>query len=489
MLIAILSGVLIGVGGTQVGIVLIAGCLLVASFFISVQLTFWALLVATFVLVGPVQYFGRIGKIFWLPYLLGLLLFARAAISMFFAPKLSRSGGGKLSPVEAPLILFAVILVASTVLNLSPLLQVLLAAKEYFFLWGAWFVVMGGIVTVRSLDRLWGWMPWFLLLQLPAVLYQRFVIATGRQGAASWDAVVGLFGGDPDGGGASGAMAMCSVIAIAFAITHWRRQLVSGWMVLLTGGLGLATIMLAEVKVAIVLIPLAIFLIYGAELAQRPVRSLTMLFVGLLASLAVVYVYQTQFTTTATKAGRSLDAYIVDVIEKNSQVDYVDPITMQMGRVGALTFWWKEQHIEDPLQFIVGSGIGASRMGQVKGEVAQRYGFDIERSSAAILLWDSGVLGLLVLGAAMLAGALAAFRLARQSEAAEEAAILQAIGIGLTIVLLTFPYGPDFIRVPQFQLFAILMLVRVAVAARTRARSKTCAAGASAVSGPRRGLP
>lgn len=468
LLVSVLSGLLIGSSGTIAGLILIGGCLLFASFFVPLSLTFWGLVVATFVLVGPVQYFGRIGKVFWLPYLVGFFLLARAVMSILFATRKANFRSAGLSAFEILLILFSLILIGSTALNLSPVMQVLLAAKEYFFLWGAWFVLIGGFVAVRSLDRLWAWMPWFLLLQFPSVLYQRFFIASNRAGAASWDAVVGLFGGDQDSGGASGAMAMCAVIAIAFAITHWRRNLMPGWKVVLTGVLGLATIMLAEVKIAIVLIPLAVFLIYGRELARRPLQTIAMLTAALFASLAVVYVYQSQFTTTATKAGRSLDAYVLDIIEKNSQVDYVDPITYQMGRVGALTFWWKEQRAYDPLPLILGSGIGASRLGQVKGEAAKRYNFDIERSSAAILLWDSGLLGLLTLVGALIAGTLVAFRLSRQSADASDAATLQAIGVGLTIVVLTFPYGPDFIRVPQFQLFVILMLARVALAARAQ---------------------
>lgn len=466
LVLAVLSGMLIGVGGKLMGAVLIGACLLAASFFVPLPLTFWILVVTTFVLVGPLQYFAGLEKIFWFPYLFGLLLLFRAAVAIVFASRLHEVPRQRLPWLETPLILFAFTLVASTVLNFSPILQVLVAAKEYFFLWGACFAVVGGIVAVRSLDRLWDALPWFLLLQFPAVVYQRFVVATSRIGGASWDAVVGLFGGDPQQGGASGAMAMCAVIAIAFAITHWRRGLMPGWKVLLTAGLGLATIMLAEVKLAIVLIPVAILMIYGRDLLARPMRSLAMLCAALVASFAIIYAYQSQYTTTATKAGRSLGAYIVDAFEKNTKVDYIDPITKQMGRVGAITHWWREQHAGDPLSFTIGNGIGASRLGLVKGEVARRYPFDIERSSIVILLWDSGVLGLLAVVAALLAGAGAAFRLARQSSDEKEAAILQATGVGLSVVLLSLPYGPDFVRVPQFQLFAILLLARVAVAAR-----------------------
>lgn len=469
ILAAALGGLVVAIGGAKIGIGLIGAWLVVASFFIPLHVTFWVLVIATFVLVGPIQYFARIDKIFWLSYLVGFLLLARAVIATLFTNSGMRAKRRNITSIEVMVILAAIILLASSAMNLSPILQTLLAAKEYFFLWGAWFVLIGGIVGVRSLDRLWAWMPWFLLLQFPAVVYQHFFIATNRAGAASWDAVVGLFGGDPEGGGASGAMAMCAVIAIAFAITHWRRRLMPGWKVFMTGVLGMATIMLAEVKVAIILIPLVIFMIYGAEIFRRPLRSLAMLCAGVIASVAVVAVYQMQFTTTATKSGRSLDAYVIDAIEKNTQVDYVDPLTFQMGRIGALTFWWKEQRVEEPLQLIIGNGIGASRMGLFKGEVAQRYGFDIERSSAAIMLWDAGILGLLALAGALFAGVWRAFRLARQSVVADEAAVLQALGVGLTIVLLTLPYGPDFIRVPQFQLFVILMLARVAISS-----SPTC---------------
>lgn len=460
---AALGGLIVGIGGTQIGIGVIGAVLVAASFFIPLNIAFWALVIATLVLVGPIQYFGRVDKVFWLPYVAGFLLLGRAVLSVLFSPRGKHPERRMPTAMEALMTLVAVTLFASSLLNLSPIEQILLASKEYFFLWGAGVVIIGRIVSARSLDRLWAWMPWFLLLQLPTVLYQRFIIATNRAGAASWDAVVGLFGGDPDGGGASGSMAMCAVIAIAFAITHWRRGLMPGWKALLTGALGLATIMCAEVKVAVILIPVAVFMIYGTGILKRPLRSLAMLSLGVVASVAVVAVYQMQFTPTATKAGRSLDAYVTDAIEKNTQVDYVDPLTFQMGRIGALTFWWKEQRADEPLQILIGNGIGASRMGMFKGEVARRYGFDIERSTAAIMLWEAGLIGLIVLGGGLFAGARRAFRLARQSQIPEDAAVLQALGVGLTIVLLTLPYGPDFIRVPQFQLFSILMLARVAI--------------------------
>lgn len=475
---ALLGGLLIGIGGPKLGIVLLLACLLFAAFFVSLQHSFWALLVVTFLLTGPVQYFGGIGRIFWLPYLVGAILLVRATASGMFASRSGRTGQFRNASLELPLILFIAILVASTLANRSPVLQVLFSAKEYFFLWGAWFLIAGGVIAVRSVDRIWAWMPWFLLLQLPVIVYQRFFITSTRKGGSPWDAVVGLFGGNPEGGGASGAMAMITVITVAMAIIHWRQGQMPGWKIAMTATLGLATLMLSEVKFAIVLIPVVVALIYGRELLSRPLRSLAMLSIAVFASLAIGYAYLSQYASSLGVSRHSIERYVETAVRRNADSDIFDPFTREMGRIAALKFWWKEQSLDDPLHLAIGNGIGASRLGLVQGEVAKRYIFVIERSSVAILLWEAGILGLLAVIAALSAAIVAAFRLARRASAAAESAILQTMGVGLAVVLLSLPYGPDFIRVPQFQLFAILMLARVTVTARMQGATAATAATA-----------
>jgi len=466
---AAFAGLLIGLGGPKLGAALVLACLLGAAFFVPLPHSFWALVVITFILTGPVQYFGGIARIFWLPYLVGAILLMRATASGMFVARDHRAGRGWSAALELPLILIVVILVVSTLANRSPVLQVLFSAKEYFFLWGTWFLIVGGVIAVRSVDRIWAWMPWFLLLQLPAVIYQRFFISSTRKGGSPWDAVVGLFGGNPEGGGASGAMAMITVITVAMAIIHWRRNLMPGWKLALTVALGLATLMLSEVKFAIVLIPIVVALIFGRELLSRPLRSLAMLSIAVIASLAIGYAYLNQYATALGVSSHSVERYVENAVRRNADIDIPDPFSREMGRIAAIKFWWQEQSLDDPLHVVVGHGIGASRLGLVQGEVAKRYIFVIERSSVAILLWEVGMLGLLAVIAALSTAMLAAFRLARRAIDASESAVLQTMGVGLFVALISLPYGPDFIRVPQFQLFAILMLARVTVATRMQA--------------------
>ena len=84
---AAFSGLLIGLGGPKLGAVLVLGCLLGATFLIPLPHCFWALVVITFILTGPVQYFGGIARIFWLPYLIGAILLMRATASAMFAAR------------------------------------------------------------------------------------------------------------------------------------------------------------------------------------------------------------------------------------------------------------------------------------------------------------------------------------------------------------------------------------------------------------------
>jgi hypothetical protein len=462
--VAAVSGLAIGVGGPMLGLGISAAILGFLAFFVPLSVVFWLMMAFTFVLVGPAQYFGGVPRIFWLPYLMGLFILLRAIVEHSFAmPKrgVAKPAVGRPMWVLVMLSFFALSVVASSVFNLSPFFQVLLSSKEYFFLWGAGLAVYWGLVQPNALQKLLDFGHWYLLLQLPVILYQRFVVAAQRAGASVWDSVVGLMGGDPNGGGASAAMALCAIIVITYNLASWRVGVVGTSRLLAVLAMGMASILLAEVKLAIFLLPLACCLVYGQDIVRRPFVGLTAVGLSVTLGLTILMTYQTQFSGAQNAASQSVGAYVGQVIERNSGDQQINFRTGEMGRVAALRLWLDDDQTEEPLHLLLGHGIGASRIGVVVGEVAQRFRFEIGRSSVAVLLWEGGLVAAVSLVLALALAARRGYALAQAAPSPIQAVVFRTSAIGLTLTLVMLPYGPDFISVAQAQLLAILMFASI----------------------------
>ena len=205
MVVLVFGALVAGAGVALVGVpftAVVAGVVL-GGFALFVPLTWllWLMFGLTFVVVGAAQYFGGVSKGFWAPYLLGALLMLRVPMERYRASTGASSVERRPAlPMDAGLFsamvaLFFIIALASTLFNLSPWLQVFVSAKEYLFLWSICFLVAAGHAGAGFERRIWLALLWLAPLQVPVVLYQRFVVAVSRQGSSAWDAVVGLFGG------------------------------------------------------------------------------------------------------------------------------------------------------------------------------------------------------------------------------------------------------------------------------------------------------
>lgn len=460
----LIFGLSIGFFGAPFGIGVTGLMLLAVSFFIPLRYLFWLLVVITFWLAGPIQYFGHIQKIFWLPYLLGALLMSRALAAQLFKNKPNKQLSQSIQTLPAFKIFIAIWifgLISSSLFNASSVFQVLLSLKEYCFLWGAGMVLAWGFVNNDAVDRIFRYSVWFLILQFPVILYQRFVIAAKRIGPSAWDSVVGLMSGDPNGGGASATMALIVILIMVYHLASWRHGKCRLPLLIVVQGLGLASIMLAEVKFAILLIPVAFAMVYGKTILRRPLFGIAFLLVAMAMSFLILLAYQSQFSGVGSKSSRSVDGYVEEVIERNTGDDQINLLTGEMGRVAAIKFWWSNHKLSEPLHVFLGHGIGSSRIGIVEGEVAKRFRFEIGRSTLVVLLWEGGLLAAGGLLAILALVALRGFRVARQAASPESQIVLTTAAIGLTITLLMVPYGPDLFSVSQAQLLAILLLVRI----------------------------
>jgi hypothetical protein len=388
-------------------------------------------LVTVAFVVGPLQYAGGVGKAFWLPYLMGVLMGVRV---------LTDGLGARAHKAKA-----------------------VVAGKEYLFLWSLPLAFSLGLLNTNHLRRLWQAMSAWLALQAVVVVWQRVVVAPRRGGDAPWDAVVGLFAGKANGAGGSGTMAMVSLWAAACVLMAWRAGLAGGSWALLAAASVLVACALAEVKLAVLLLPmLAAVVLYEPSrhvksmAMDRPLRAMGGIGV-LCISLALMWAHQQQFSVRGSADAQSSVRYAQTVVERNLDTQWVADEHGQLTRLGALQYWWTRQSVSDIPGWMIGHGIGAVRRSNLSpGSVVRGLRIEPGRSSAVILLWETGVLGLVAWVGFSLAWMLSAVRLMAAPSGAHESVCLKAAFTIIGVTLLSLPYGADLFEAPHLAVAYLL---------------------------------
>lgn len=461
--VAVLGGLLIGLTGLWAA-VLLAGALLL----VPVMLLRWSwllalLLILVFTVIGPLQYLAGMGKAFWLAYglvaLLGVRLLVDAAAGTEAAWRVVLRRGPGARAVRLGLaglaLAAAVAVVSGLAAGIAPL-QWLVGGKEMFLMWGLPGAFALGFLDWRRLDRLWAWIVAWLWLQLPVVVWQRFAVAPRRGGDSPWDAVVGLFAGQAWGGGGSGTMALLSLWAASLVVMAWRAGQAHGAWALAAVVPAAAACALAEVKVALVILPvLGIMAAWPAQHQGRRAAPrwpgaalLTLGAIGLSAFLLLAH--QAQFGSTRAGAAQTLEGYVSTTVERNVDDTVMADPHGQLTRVGALKAWWQRQQAADVPGWLVGHGPGASRRSMTStGELARGSRIDLARSSAAVLLWETGVVGLLGWTVGLASMAVAAWQMRSSPVLQPHGWLLQAAAALAGLGLLSLPYGADFFAAPH----------------------------------------
>lgn len=462
--LAVIAGMATALFGTVAAVGIAALAVGLATIMVPVPWLVAVLYFASFIITGQLVFFARLEKALWLPFLIGAVLLVRYPGELLI--RRSTQAGrtpGRLRTFQVALVVYFVCVLGGSLINRVGLLQVVVTAKEYFFLWGVYLVIAGGLLSLVFVRRLWLLLPWLMVLQLPLVLYQRFVVAPSRAVqhlGAEWDAVVGAFGGNPEGGGASGAMGVFCVCAMALVAHAWRNGLMSRGRALLLLSAGFACVALAEVKFAVLLIPLVFGVAFAHPLLRRPLQGLGVMFLALTLSLSILLAYKAQYSTSQHAGSETLSEYFDSMFSSSVDAGFVNRRTGEIGRVAAIRFWWQQHGTDNATRLLVGHGMGSTRVGNlVVGEAAKGWPFNIARSSLAILLWETGVLGTLTMILALSAAAWRAHRLAGSRDVAALDRTLAAVAAAVCVAVLAgLIYNTDLFYSHQTQLLLLLAL-------------------------------
>ncbi|MCV2349268.1 hypothetical protein [Paucibacter sp. Y2R2-4] len=439
MFVAVVCGMAVPIFGVIVPALVSAVVVSLVVLAASPLVIVWMMMILVYLVVGQLTFFAGISQAAWLPYL-ALLLIALKYLMEQFGRKAAVSNSRQKSALPVLLLLFVLFFFASAYLNKSGLSSTGVAAKNYVFPWFLTLLVWQCIKSPEDLRSMWRFMLWLVVIQVPFALVQHFYFA--KQSGASWDAVVGTFGGNFLRGGSSGAMAIFIAFALLLSAAMYRAKQLKFSNLAVLWLAGLATIALAEVKIFFLVLPLGMVLLFRRELIARPFASLVV--ASLLASLlsALVWIYQQGYSETISGVNttKGLLEYSIGA-EKDPY--FFNPITKETSRASAIWLWNRHNRPDDH-QYYIGHGAAASRASATLGQgvAAKKYPFTLTTSSASTMLWDGGLVTLALFGCSLLTTGLGAFRLARWLAPFERAA-LEAVGVTCLLSIPLLFYNRD----------------------------------------------
>lgn len=450
--ISLLIGFFAAKGEVKLLVVLLGAIGGLSLLLLSNKLLLNILVVLSFFVVGQIMYFGGIQQVMLILYGIGLLLYLKVyeAIISPSHENISYSN----TPLYLTVLFFIASVFISIIINQTNIVQILVAGKNLFFVWSLFFVTVFGLYSLRTIDSLWKKIHLLVLFQLPIVIFQAFYIVPKRESigadGVSWDSIVGGFGGDPYGGGASGVLAYFLVVSFIYFLAMYRFKELSKNRFLSYSSVIVLMLFLAEIKVVVFLIPVGLAVVYYKQLFRNPIKLIVSVFAVVLFIYAMLATYEFQKRGDLEK---SLD---ITYLLESSFVYSLDPTyinyeTREMGRAAALSHWWQENGTNNMPHTLFGHGPGETRLDSkfFIGKKGAEYPFNINRSSASQILWEVGLLALLLflwlLLKAMKLSYTASF--GKDFSASQKASLL-ATSASLAMAVVMLPYGRDVIENP-----------------------------------------
>jgi len=292
-----------------------------------------------------------------------------------------------------------IFVVYSLVLSFSQrnsLTEITAGFKRYFQGYGIMFALGFFAICAKEIRIIYKLIIFVAMLQLPFAIYELLVLVPLRggleAGGEATDVVAGTFGANLFGGSANAEMAAFVLIVFCFLMARWRGHLLATRTFLILASLCLAPLTLGETKIVVFIFPMILAILLRKEFIRDPVKHIPVIIVGGLLSLLFGYIYIS--VMDSSMVGDSLTSTIQYNVGANGYGNNI------LNRTTVLSFWLEKHSIESPGYLFFGHGIGSAYLGMnnpVPGHIAlqyPRYGIDL--TTASTLLWDTGLVGLIL---------------------------------------------------------------------------------------------
>jgi len=463
--------------GQPVPIALAFGVVAGIALLNALPLVIWTILAGVLLISGPVVMFvPSLEKVGWLFSLFGFFL--TGATILHAAVGRQR--------FDAPLPMFVVYAVFLFVFGLlsmaysgGPLMEGVAATKRYFQYFGLMFALAIVPFAARLVIRWWHFLGLVAILQFPLALYQRIVLVPMREGMPGVDAidiVVGTMEGSLTGGGSSSVMALLLVAAWVYLLSLYREGVMPTRRFALLAALIVAPLPLGEVKLLVVLVPIAMALTFVDLVRRHPLRFILGIVLGLAVLAALGWAYLAINATpgrSVTPGGDSFEKIIESTIAYNfGSVGYYGT---GLNRTSVYPYWFDHHHLSDPISLVFGHGLGSTyevRGAANLGHMAQAHPWmHVGLTAASSVLWDLGILGLVLLVALYLSAARYASRLVRQARPGFDRAFCRTLHVTSVMLFVMLFYSDSPITVPSQQV--LMALCFGLIAWRSRSSMKT----------------
>ena len=406
VLLGLFGGVLSASGRPELAAIfigLIIGVLVIASR----VAVFWFVLIGGLVVTGVCQLYLPGSR--YVRYVVPLASFA---LILHWVMEYFRTRNRKSDiPVPAPIwwaLAFALTGLISVLINLSDPAVAVIGMKDYFQMWPFFLSIVFLRWNQSFAKNLFRGLLVIALVQLPFVVHQYLFLVPLRRGFGQGlgteivpvDVVAGTFGALLLGGGNNAVLAAFQVIIVGFLLALWKNGVVSLWKVALLSLLLLSPMLVNEAKVAVLYLPLAFIVVFYRDIAVKPIKFIVAgsAMTGVLAALmtAIILAHPTgDLHSVEDLVNFVVARQTADVSERQGQYS-------ELSRVTALTFWAKEHVTANPANTLLGHGMGASR--EREGGITtadtladKRYrGLRIGYTALSALLWDTGIVGMIM---------------------------------------------------------------------------------------------
>lgn len=451
--LGLLGGVLSATGRPELVAIFIG--LILAVLLISSRIAlFWFVLIGALVLVGTLQLYLPGSR--YVRYVFPLAS-AGLILHWLMDQLVSRNAKPRVPlPALVPwAIAFAMTGMISTLLNLSNPGVAVVGFKDYFQMW-AFFL---GIIFLR-------WKPAFVdtwprallaiaLVQLPVAAHQYLVLVPQRTGwggnIVAVDIVAGTFGAEFYGGGANAVLAAFMIIVIGCLLAMWKNGVLSVPKLTLLSALLFTPLLVNEAKISALYLPLVFLVLFWREAARHPGRFLL---AGM--SMGIVLALLLTALTLSHPSGKlrsPTELIQLVVAQQTATVSERRGEHSELTRWTSLTFWAKENVRANPVNMLVGHGLGASRVQEGGLNLAStlaetRYrGLQIGYTAISALLWDTGIIGLACVIGMFVSAFRAAGRLGRYYEGRDafRAGTFQGLQAAVAVLALSLAHKDFFV--------------------------------------------
>ena len=419
-------------------------------------------IILSFLVVGPAQYFFGITSAIHLPFVFAVFLYLKYFFdrTLLWRSCVGLSFGKKV--YIKYLKIYALIVLVTTIYNLTNFDQLIVGFKNYLSIWSILLLFTLWNVSTEKFIYFWRLFVFVACVQLPVCLYQYFVYYNKRiiskTGGIGWDSIVGTFGGDPFGGGNSGGMAMFLVVILMYLLLCYENKILSAKKFFIFLSCIVPAFFIAEVKIVFMVIPLAFLQIYYRTLIKRPLYIFGAI---IFMALAFGYLAKTYAHRYDTRKISSLSDVFEVSFASATDPNLLRKDTGEMGRVASVKFWWDENGFEKPVYTLIGHGLNSSRSKSsfAIGSEAKKYIYNIDNSSFVVMLWDIGILGTLAYIMILVSGMHISNRLSKdQYIDVESRVIFKSSCIFFFLTIITLPYSRSAIDTSMVQVFLAISL-------------------------------